>query len=137
MAETRSNSAKLVEKIVVGYAVHSLPSVLVRSFTLLRGKLARAGFKIEVDLCPLTQLPAGTDLLLVLGELEETAREAAPPGVRVVPLIASTAHQPAYDELVTQLREGRKIYAFPAEAEDEYAEAERGDVVRYRGYMRI
>lgn len=128
--------ARLIKKVAVGYSLNALPASLMQSFTLLRTKLARAGFKIEVVLCLLSQLPPDTDVLFVPAELVEAAHQVAPE-TRVVPLTASSAQQPAYNEFVQQLEAGEEIYAQRVEAEEDPSGSRRGTVVRYRGYTRL
>jgi hypothetical protein len=136
MAE-QTSMPKLLKKIVLGYELPALPTFLMRSFMLLRSKLGRAGFQIEVVLRPLNQLPPDTDLLFVPTGLVEAARQVAPPTARVVPLTASTAQQPAYDELLKQLEAGQGIYALRVEAEEHQPGSRPGTIVRYRGYTRL
>jgi hypothetical protein len=136
MAE-QTSTPKLLKKIVLGYELPALPTFLMRSFMLLRSKLGRAGFQIEVVLRPLNQLPPDTDLLFVPTGLVEAARQAAPPTAWVVPLTASTAQQPAYDELLKQLEAGQVIYALRVEAGEHQSGSRPGTIVRYRGYTRL
>lgn len=126
------NSARLVKKIVVGYDVNILPLSLIRSFTRLRGRLARAGFKIEAVLRPISRLPLDTDILFVPAELMEVARQAAPETLYVLAI-----QQSAYNELVKQLEEGGEIYALRAEDSADQSGSQGGSIVRYRGYTRI
>lgn len=128
----QSNSARLVKKVVVGFDVNILPLSLIRSFARLRGRLARAGFKIEVVLRPISRLPLDTDILFVPAELMEVARQAAPETLYVLAI-----HQSAYNELVKQLEEGGEIYALRAEDSADQSGSRGGTIVRYRGYTRI
>ena len=127
-----SPPARLVSKIVIGYDLSALPPSLIRSFTLLRGRLARKRFKIEVVLRPLSQLPPDTDVLFVPAELVQAAHQVAPAEARVMPLNASTSRQPAYDELTRLLEAGQEMYALPVEEQ-----SGRGVIVHYRGNERI
>lgn len=129
-------TARLVKKVVVGYMLPSLPPFLMRSFILLRSKLARAGFRVEVVLRPIIQLPPDTDLLFVPVELVQTARQAVPE-VQVVPLTARTAQQPAYEVLLKQLQAGQELYALRVEVGEDPSGSRGGSIVRYRGYTRI
>jgi hypothetical protein len=123
---------RLVKKVVIGYKLPAMPSFLMQGLLLLRSKLARSGFQVEVALYPLTQLPPDTDILFVPVELVDTAGQVASPQTQVVPLTAATAQQPAYNELLEQLKAGQELYALVRE-ESEPDEA----VVRYRGYTRL
>jgi hypothetical protein len=124
--------ARLVKKIVIGYQLPTMPSFLIQGLLLLRSKLARAGFQVEVALCPLNQLPADTNILFVPVELVDLAGQAASQQTQVIPLTATTAQQPAYNELLERLKVGQELYAaVRAESESE------GDIIRYRGYTRI
>ena len=124
--------AKLIKKIAIGYQLPAMPSFLIQGLLLLRSKLARAEFQVEVALCPLNQLPPDTDILFVPAELVDLAGQVASPQTQVIPLTAATAQQPAYNELLERLKAGQELYA----ALREGSEAE-GGVIRYRGYTRI
>jgi hypothetical protein len=131
-----ASTTRLVKKVVIGYKLPALPTFLMRSFILLRSKLARVGFRVEVILSPLDQLPSDIDLLFVPTELIEAASQAAP-GARVIPLTASTAQQPAYDDLLKQLKTGQTFYALRVEDEEKQLRPENRMIVRYRGYRRL
>ncbi|MFQ5613989.1 MAG: hypothetical protein ACE5H9_17850 [Anaerolineae bacterium] len=129
-------STRLVKKVVVAYDLHALPASLMQSFILLRAKLARAGFKIEVGLSPLSRLPPDIDVLFVPAGLVEAARRAAPE-VQVIAMTASTAQQPAYNEFVEQLQAGREMTAQRAEDAPDPVGSRGGKIVRYRGNRRV
>lgn len=131
-----ASTARLVKKVVIGYKLPALPTFVMRSFILLRNKLARFGFRVEVLLSPLDQLPPDTDLLFVPTDLIEVAGQAAPEA-RVIPLTASTAQQPAYDDLLRQLEAGQTLYALRVEDEEKQLRPEDRMIVRYRGYRRL
>ena len=131
----RSQTARLIKKIVVGYKLPALPTFLMRSFILLRSKLARAGFHIEVALAPLNELPSEVDLLFVPRELLAEAQQLVPTD-KVIPLITTTAQQAAYDELVAQLEAGKVLYAPPL-VEVAPATSDGRVTVHYRGYTRL
>ena len=127
-----SPPARLVSKIVIGYDLSALPPSLIRSFTLLRGRLARKRFKIEVVLRPLSQLPPDTDVLFVPAVMLEVASQVAPQAVWVAALIDKTTRQVVFDELLQRLAAGQEMYALPVEEQ-----SGRGVIVRYRGNERI
>lgn len=131
-----ASTARLVKKVVIGYKLPALPTFLMRSFILLRNKLARAGFRVEVIISPLDQLPPNTDLLFVPTELIEAANQVAPEAW-VIPLTASTAQQPAYDDLMKQLEAGQTLYALRVEDGEAQLRPEDRMIVRYRGYRRL
>jgi hypothetical protein len=99
---------------------------------LLRGKLARKRYKVEVILCPLSQFPADTDVLFVPGELLEAAQQAASEAAWVAPLDAAKTHQVVFDELVQRLEAGQGMYALSVDEQ-----SRGGVIVRYRGNQRI
>ena len=123
--------ARLIKKVVIGYDLKALPPSLIRCLTLLRGKLARRRYKIEVVLRPLSQLPQDIDVLFVPAGLLEAARPAAPGAAWVAPLNAATTQQAVFDELLQKLEAGQEMYALPVE------EAAGHVIVRYRGNERI
>lgn len=125
--------ARLVKRVVIGYQLPSMPSFLMQGLLLLRNKLARAGFQVEVALCPLSQLSPDTDLLFVPAELVDPARQVVSPEIQVIPLTATRAQQPAYNELLARLKAGQELYALPIEPS---APADQ-TTVRYRGYTRL
>lgn len=127
---------RLVKKVAVAYDLNALPPTLIRSFSVLRRKLERAGFQIEVVLCPLTQLPPDVDVLFVSDQLVESARQVKAE-VCVMPLILSGTHQPAFDELLQQLDAGQTIYALRREETAGSSGAARRVIMRYRGHQRI
>ena len=124
--------ARLIKKVVIGYELKALPPALIRSLTLLRGKLARKRYKIEVSLCPLSQLPPDADVLFVPGGLLEAAEQAAPAAAWVAPLDTATTQQVIFDELLQRLAAGQEMYALLVEEQPG-----RGVIVRYRGNERI
>lgn len=124
--------ARLIKKIVIGYKLPAMPSFLMQGLLLLRNKLVRAGFQVEVTLCPLNQLPPDTDILFVPVDLADLAGQVVSPQTQVIPLTVATAQQRAYSELLERLKAGQELYALCAE-EPESESA----IVRYRGYMRL
>ena len=134
MAEQEAPAPRLVKKVVVAYELKALPLALIQSFNVLRRKIERAGFKVEVALRPLTDLPPEVDVLFVAEELIEVARSAAPEA-RVMRLTATLIHQPAYDDLLQQLNAGQEIYATRPAAEP--TGAPQKVILRYRGNERI
>ncbi len=127
-----SATAKLIRKIGVGYALDFMPAPLLVGFNQLRRKLERAGFKVQVALVPLNELPPDLDVLFVPTEIEQIARKAAPD--KWIIALDSYLNHPAYSELVKRLQDGQEIYALPAEEEQTES---GGVIVRYRGYERI
>ncbi len=124
--------ARLVKKVVIAYDLKALPPSLIRSLRLLRGKLARKRYKIEVVLRPLSQLPPDTDVLFAPAELLAAAQQAAPEAAWVAPLDAAATQQAVFDELLQRLAAGQEMYALPVEEQPG-----RGVIVRYRGNERI
>ena len=136
---TENNSKRLVKKIVVGFDLEFMPPALVRSFTLLRGKIARKRYRIEVVLGAITKLPAHTDVLFVPEELLEKAQQLTGPDVRIAVLDSKKTHQSAFDKLFKDLEEGNEIYTERlGEAETlEKIGPQGGVMMRYRGSERI
>ena len=133
----RAGAARLIKKVVIGYDLTALPPTLIRGLTLLRGKLARKRFRIEVILCPLTQLPPDTDVLFVPAGLLEAARQAAPAAVWVAALNAATTQQTVFDELIERLEAGQDLAALPVDESADASSPEGSVIVRYRGNERI
>ena len=136
MDDHEAPTPRLVKKVAVAYDLNALPLTLIRNFSVLRRKLERAGFKIEVVMRPLTQLPPDVDVLFVPDVLVESARQAMP-GARVMPLALTEARPPAFDELLQQLDSGQELYALRVEGESDQPNAPRRIVVRYRGHERL
>jgi mannitol-specific phosphotransferase system IIBC component len=136
MDESEAPTPRLVKKVVVAYDLNALPPTLIRNFSVLRRKLERAGFKVEVVLRPLTQLPPEADVLFVPDALVEAAQAAAP-GARVMPLALSAPHPPAFDDLVQQLNAGQELYALRVEEGSDQPDTPRRVIVRYRGHERL
>lgn len=127
---------RLVKKAAVAYDLNALPPALIRSYSILRRKLERAGFRIEVVMRPLSQLPPDVDVLFVADELVESARQILPEA-QVMLLDLAQVHQPAFDELLQQLNSGQALYALRVEEGDDQADASRRVVVRYRGNEKL
>lgn len=139
MDDQAASSPRLVKKIVVTYELSALPPALIRSFSLLRRKLERAGFKIDVLMRPLSQLPPDTDVLFVPIDMQEVAQQAASEGMYLLPFDITTSHQPVFDTLLQQLQTGTEFYALLAEKKrdrDDSGEP-RGIMMRYRGHEKI
>jgi hypothetical protein len=139
MADQETPTARLVRKIVVAYELSALPPALIRSSVVLRRKLERAGFKIEVLLRPLSQLPPDMDVLFVPAEIREIAQRAAPETIPVLTFDATTSYQAVFDKLLQQLQAGKEFYALHAKEKDDQdgsGEA-RGIMMRYRGHEKI
>lgn len=136
MDDQEATTPRLVKKVAVAYALNALPPALIRSYSVLRRKLERAGFRIEVVMRPLDQLPPDVDVLFVADELVESARQVAPEA-QVMPLDLTQVHQPAFDELLQQLNSGQALYALRVEGGDDQADAPRRVVVRYRGNEKL
>ncbi len=134
MDEQEAPAPRLVKKVVVAYELKALPLSLIQSFNVLRRKVERAGYQVEVALRPLTDLPPEVDVLFVAEELMESARSIAPE-VRLAPLNAAVIHQPAYDDFLEKLNAGQELYATRPAAEP--TGAPQKVVVRYRGNERI
>ena len=66
---------RLIKKVAVGYDLTAMPPAIIRCFTMLRSKLERAGYAIEVGMRPVTALPPDLDVLFVSAELAERAAE--------------------------------------------------------------
>ena len=132
---TENNSKRLVKKIVIGFDLEFMPPALVRSFTLLRGKIARKRYRIEVVLGVITKLPGNTDVLFVPEELLVKAQQLTSSDVRIAVLDSKKTHQSAFDELLKDLEEGNEIYAERlGEAETlEKIGPQGGVIMRYRG----
>ena len=129
--------ARMIKKVVIGYDLMALPPSLIRSLTLLRGKLARKRFRIEVILSPVTKLPTDIDVLFVPEGLLEAARQSAPQAAWVAPLNAATTQQPVFDELVQRLEAGQEMVAQMIDDAAASSGAQGGVIVRYRGNERI
>ena len=84
--DTEASTRKLIRKIVIGFGLEFMPPALVRSFNLLRGKIARKRLRIEVALGAITKLPENTDLLFVPEELLEKARQLSDPDMLIIPI---------------------------------------------------
>jgi mannitol-specific phosphotransferase system IIBC component len=136
---TENNAKRLVKKIVIGFDLEFMPPTLVRSFTLLRGKIARKRLRIEVALGAITKLPANTDVLFVPEELLEKAQQLTNPDVRIITLDSKKTYQTAFDDLFKNLEDGSEIYAEQlGDAESLDQKGKHGGVImRYRGSERI
>lgn len=136
MDDQEATTPRLVKKVVVAYDLNALPPALIRSYSVLRRKLERAGFRIEVVMRPLSQLPPDVDVLFVADELVESARQILPEAL-VMLLDLTQVHQPAFDELSQQLNSGQALYALRVEEGSDQADATRRVVVRYRGNEKL
>jgi mannitol-specific phosphotransferase system IIBC component len=136
MDDQEVTTPRLVKKVAVAYDLNALPPALIRSHSILRRKLERAGFRIEVVMRPLSQLPPAVDVLFVADELVESARQILPEA-QVMLLDLSQVHQPAFDELLQQLNSGQALYALRVEEGDDQTGASRRVVVRYRGNEKL
>ena len=136
MDDQEAPTRRLVRKIAVAYDLNALPPSLIQSFNVLRRKLERSGYHIEVVLRPLRALPPDIDVLCISAEMLDTARSAAP-GVRIMPLAPETSHQPVYDELLQQLDAGQEIYALRRQEGVDPSDGTRRVIMRYRGNERI
>ncbi len=136
MDEQETPTPRLVKKVAVAYDLNALPPSLIQSFNVLRRKLERSGYDLEVVLRPLRGLSPEVDVLFVPAELLEAAQQAAP-GVWIMPLVPNASHQPAYDELLRQLEAGEEIHAVRREAGVDGSAGTRRVVMRYRGNERI
>ena len=136
MDDQEEPTPRLIKKAAVAYDLNALPPALIRSYSVLRRKLERAGFRIEVVMRPLSQLPPDVDVLFVADELVESARQILPEA-RVMLLDLTQVHQPAFDELLQQLNSGQALYALRVEAGDDQADASRRVIVRYRGNEKL
>jgi hypothetical protein len=136
MDEAAPSSPRQVNKVAVGYDLTALPPAIIRCFTVLRSKLERAGYSIQVGLRPLNDLPPDLDVLFISGELEARARQARPE-VEIKLLHLHTGHQVAFDELLHELDTGQKLGARPAPPDEGQADSPRREIQRYRGHERI
>ena len=136
MEDQEGPTPRLIKKIAVAYDLKALPLILIQSYNVLRRRIERAGFRIEVILRPLTGLPPEVEVVFVPEERVEAARQAAPEA-RLMLLVTGTTHQPAYDELLQQLNAGQEIYALRQEGETDQEGRPRRVIVRYRGNERI
>jgi hypothetical protein len=136
MDDPAPTGPRLIKKVAVGYDLTALPPAIIRCFTVLRSKLERAGYTIEVGMRPVTDLPPDLDVLFVSGELADRARQALPGG-EVKLLRLQTGHQVAFDEFMHELETGQKQGARPAPAGEGQSDSPRRDIQRYRGHERI
>jgi hypothetical protein len=127
---------RLIKKVAVGYDLTALPPAIIRCFTLLRSKLERAGYTIEVGMRPVTDLPPDLDVLFVSGALAERARQALPGG-EIKLLHLQSGQQVAFDEFLHELETGQKLGARPAAPGDGPSDSPRREIQRYRGHERI
>lgn len=139
MMDEERKTPREIQKIVIAYHLQTLPPTLIRSFTLLRGRVRRKRYRLEVVLLPLQKVPADTDVLFVPEELLEAARQAAPQVERIALLDTSQTHQASFDRLFSDLEEGSLIFA---RSVDEAGSLEKrgpkgGVIMRYRGSERI
>jgi mannitol-specific phosphotransferase system IIBC component len=111
-----------------------LPPYVIRSSNVLRRKLERARFKVQVQMRPLSNLPPDVEVVFAPKDLLETAGQAAP-GSQVMPLEPEASYQPAFDMLLEQLASGQALHAQRLEPEDKKAPGRR--IVRYRGSERL
>jgi hypothetical protein len=135
MEEPPQPGPRLIRKVAVGYDLNALPPSVIRCFTLLRRKLERAGYQIEVGLRPLADLPADLDVLFVSSELVPSARLALPAG-EVKCLNLAAGHQTAFDELLSELDSGQKL-GVRLPAGDDPSAGQRREIQRYRGHDRV
>lgn len=122
-----------LRRIVFGYTVECFPGMLILGYNQLKRMLARAEFDVKVNLAPLNDLPADTDILFVPPELLESARCAAS-NARVDALEDYLNH-PAYTALIQQISEGVEWRA--CKITEQPASDQNTQIVRYRGYERI
>lgn len=136
MADPAEPEPRLVQSVVVGYDLNALPPALIRAFMVLRRKVERAGFQVEVSLRALPDLPPELDVLFVAGELVAAAQQRRP-GVEVRGLDLGAGHQPAFDQFVDQLQAGQTHRALPRLSGDAQPASAQRVTVRYRGNSRL
>jgi mannitol-specific phosphotransferase system IIBC component len=139
MTDEKQNGPLEIKKIVITYHLQALPPALIRSFTLLRGKMRRKRLRIEVVLLPLQKIPEDADVLFVPEELLEEARQAAPLAKRIALLDTTQTYQASFDKLISDLEDGTEIFARSIDEAGslEKRGAQGGVIVRYRGSERI
>ncbi len=126
------SSPRRLRRIAFGYTLDNFPGALIVGQHQLTRKLERAGFDVAVSFCPLNDLPADTDILIVAPELVPAACQAAPHSH--VQIVENFINHPAYDELIEQLQAGKEWMA--ARLADRPV-TEGGKILHYRGYERI
>jgi hypothetical protein len=136
MPSEPEDSPRLVRKVVVGYDLVALPPALIRCFMLLRSKIQRAGWQVEVGLRPLSELPPDTDVLFVSKSLVDAARRALPQA-EILPLDLARSQQASFDEFLRQLAAAERLCAGRLQPAEEQAESQRPPRVRYQGNTRI
>jgi mannitol-specific phosphotransferase system IIBC component len=124
---------QLLRRIVFGYTVDCFPSQLILGHNRLKRMLERAGYNINVSMCPLDDIPLGADIVFVPKQLEEQAHRTAAHGQ--VRACEDFVNQPMYDDLIKLLGEGRKWTA-PLIVQDSQDDS-TGKIKRYRGYEQI
>jgi hypothetical protein len=136
MEDPASPGPRLIKKVAVGYDLTAMPPAIIRCFTLLRSKLERAGYAIEVGMRPVTDLPPDLDVLFVSAELAERARKALP-ALEIKLLHLQSGQQVAFDEFMRELETGQKHGARPAPPGEGQSDSPRREIQRYRGHERI
>lgn len=132
--ESESVNPRLVKRVAVMYDLTGLPPYVIRCSSVLRRKLERARYKVQVLMRPLSDLPPDVDVVFAPPALLEAASQAAP-GALVMRLEPEASYQPAFDDLLQQLAQGRVAQA--QRLEPEAAPAQRRRIVRYRGSERL
>ncbi len=133
MITKAQSDRRIIKRIVFGYSLDNFPGALIIGQHTLQRKLERAGFDVSVSFCPLSDLSADTDILIVAPELVPAACQAAPHSH--VQIVEDFINHPAYDELIEQLQSGKEWTA--ARLADRPAATEEGKIFKYRGYERI
>lgn len=131
MIEENSNR-HVFKRIVFGYSLDFFPGSLLLGHHQLKRMIERAGFDLSVLMSPLSDVPPDTDLLFVVSELEQAARQAAPHAR--VEVVEDFVNHPAYERLIKELEAGTTIIARKI---DERERKERAKILHYRGYERL
>lgn len=112
--------------VICGHPEGTLPTAWFRTYKQLKRKLKRTGLNARVAMAPLSELPAGIDVLILPPTLADSARFAESASI----LLRGTPDelQRQLDALVVQLQ---------AEGRIEYAQADARSFATHVGFRAV
>lgn len=133
MGDQQLSEARAVRRLVCAYELGALPTWWLMVHRRLKASAERQGWRVKVDLVPLSSLPQEVDMLVVPRELAPMARARAPEA-EVVP-IGPDEYPRGVLELVDRLADASRYRIERVEPRGPDAPPEPR-IVRYVGYER-
>ena len=122
---------RVARRIVCGYQRELLPTWWLQVHRWVKTRLERERALVQVDLLPVSDLPADVDLLIVAPEVLHGARENAPS----VECVAITPDD--YPRQVTEILARLRDRGWYAVEDPSVSEVPKPRIVRHVGYERV